>query len=362
MSNRFAGKVALVTGAGSPRGIGRATALALAREGAKVTVTDIVAENVQRVAAELNEISQGLGEVADVRNKQQMAQVVRKTVETLGGLDILVNNAGLTRPTQFLDISEEEYDLVLDVNLKGTFLTTQAAVPAMLQRGGGVIVSLSSVSGERGGGVFGTTAYSASKAGIMGLTKALARELTPRGIRVNCVAPSMVDTDIAGDLLTPERKVELAKGTLVGRLATVEDIANAILFLASDESAYLTGVTLDVNGGMHMHSRRSPMTAAMPGSSVATRIIAPPSSVPGVGMLCRSRRPKRMPQTGSRLARMLADCAVIWRMLAMKSVWASAVQTTPRMSRMSSSRGVHRGPLAARKRVGSRTTAAVPSW
>src|SRR5579875_1051323 len=243
MSNRFAGKVALVTGAGSPRGIGRATALALAREGAKVTVTDIVAENVQRVAAELNEISQGLGEVADVR----------KTVETLGGLDILVNNAGLTRPTQFLDISEEEYDLVLDVNLKGTFLTTQAAVPAMLQRGGGVIVSLSSVSGERGGGVFGTTAYSASKAGIMGLTKALARELTPRGIRVNCVAPSMVDTDIAGDLLTPERKVELAKGTLVGRLATVEDIANAILFLASDESAYLTGVTLDVNGGMHMH-------------------------------------------------------------------------------------------------------------
>ncbi len=97
------------------------------------------------------------------------------------------------------------------------------------------IVSLSSVSGQRGGGVFGTSAYSAAKAGIMGLTKALARELTPRGIRVNCVAPSMVDTDIAGDLLTPERKVELAKGTLVGRLATVEDVANCILFLASDK-------------------------------------------------------------------------------------------------------------------------------
>ena len=164
-----------------------------------------------------------------------------------------MNVAGLTRPTLFLDIPEEEYDLVLDVNLKGTFLTTQAAVPAMLERGRGAIVSLSSVSGERGGGVFGTAAYSAAKAGIMGLTKALARELTPRGIRVNCVAPSMVDTDIAGDLLTPERKVELAKGTLVGRLATVEDVANSILFLASDESAYLTGVTLDINGGMHMH-------------------------------------------------------------------------------------------------------------
>jgi NAD(P)-dependent dehydrogenase (short-subunit alcohol dehydrogenase family) len=250
---RFEGKVALVTGAGSPRGIGRATALALVREGAKVTITDIVADNVKRVVSELTEISQVIGEVADVRSKDQMVQVVKRTTEAFGGLDILVNVAGLTRPTLFLDISEEEYDLVLDVNLKGTFLTTQAAVPALLERGGGTIVSLASVSGQRGGGVFGTSAYSAAKAGIMGLTKALARELTPRGIRVNCVAPSMVDTDIAGDLLTPERKVELAKGTLVGRLATVEDVANCILFLASDESAYLTGVTLDINGGMHMH-------------------------------------------------------------------------------------------------------------
>ena len=251
--NRFEGKVAFVTGAGSPRGIGRATALALAREGAKVTITDIVADNVKRVVSELTEISQAIGEVADVRDKDQMVRVVKRTTETLGGLDILVNVAGLTRPTLFLDISEEEYDLVLDVNLKGTFLTTQAAVPAMLERGAGTIVSLSSVSGQRGGGVFGTSAYSAAKAGIMGLTKALARELTPRGIRVNCVAPSMVDTDIAGDLLTPERKVELAKGTLLGRLATVEDVTNCILFLASDESAYLTGVTLDINGGMHLH-------------------------------------------------------------------------------------------------------------
>jgi NAD(P)-dependent dehydrogenase (short-subunit alcohol dehydrogenase family) len=205
------------------------------------------------VLIELSAITSALGEVADVRDKDRMGQVVRRTVEVFGGLDILVNNAGLTRPTLFLDISEEEYDLVLDVNLKGTFLTTQAAVPAMLEQGKGAIVSLASVSGQRGGGVFGTSAYSAAKAGIMGLTKALARELTPRGIRVNCVAPSMVDTDIAGDLLTPERKVELAKGTLVGRLATVEDVVNCILFLASDGSAYLTGVTLDVNGGMHMH-------------------------------------------------------------------------------------------------------------
>lgn len=250
---RFEGKVALITGAGSQRGIGRGTALALAGEGAKVAITDIIPEGVKHVVSELNEISQAIGEVADVRNKEQMVQVVKKTVVAFGGLDILVNVAGLTRPTQFLDISEEEYDLVLDVNLKGTFLTTQAAVPALIERGGGTIVSLSSVSGQRGGGVFGTSAYSAAKAGIMGLTKALARELTPRGIRVNCVAPSMIDTDIAGDLLTPERKKELGKATLLGRLGTVDDVVKCILFLASDESSYLTGVTLDINGGMHLH-------------------------------------------------------------------------------------------------------------
>src|SRR5258706_6595356 len=165
--NRFEGKVALVTGAGSPRGIGRATALALAREGAKVTITDIVADNVKRVASELKEISQAIGEVADVRNKDQMVRVVKRTMEALGGLDILVNVAGLTRPTLFLDISEEEYDLVLDVNLKGTFLTTQAAVPAMLERGGGTIVSLSSVSGQRGGGAFWPTSHRPARDGIL---------------------------------------------------------------------------------------------------------------------------------------------------------------------------------------------------
>src|SRR6266516_2566847 len=252
LKNRFEGKVALVTGAGSRRGIGRATALALAGEGAKVAITDITPDGVQQVVSELNSIGQGIGEVADVRDKAAMVQVVKKTTEAFGGLDILVNIAGLTRPTLFLDISEEEYDLVLDVNLKGTFLTTQAAVPVLLERGG-VIVSLSSVSGQRGGGVFGSSHYSASKAAIMGLTKALARELSPRGIRVNCVAPSMIDTNITGGPLPEERKAALASGTLLGRIGTAEDVVKCILFLASDESAYLTGVTLDVNGGMHLH-------------------------------------------------------------------------------------------------------------
>lgn len=253
MMTRFAGKVVLVTGAGSERGIGRATALAFAREGANVVITDVVAEGVARVAGELNEHAPAIGEVADVRRKAEMERVVARAVASFGGLDILINNAGLTRSTKFLDFSEEEYDLVVDVNLKGMFMTTQAAVPAMLKRGKGAIVSLSSVSGQRGGGVFGTSAYSAAKAGIAGLTRALARELSPQGIRVNCVAPSLIDTDIFAGQLSEERKKELGETTLVGRVGRVEDVVNGILFLADDASAYLTGVTLDINGGSHLH-------------------------------------------------------------------------------------------------------------
>lgn len=253
MAERFAGKVALVTGAGSERGIGRATALALAAEGARVVVTDIAAAGVARVAAELEARNGGLGLVADVRDKAAMVGVVRQAVERFGGLDILINNAGLTRPTKFLDISEEEYDLVVDVNLKGMFMASQAAVPAMLARGGGAIVSLSSVSGQRGGGVFGTSHYAAAKAGIAGLTRALARELTPQGIRVNCVAPSLIDTDIFGGNITDERKRELGETTLMHRVGQTRDVVNGILFLASDDAAYITGTTLDINGGSHLH-------------------------------------------------------------------------------------------------------------
>ncbi len=243
----------LVTGAGSERGIGRATALAFAQAGAKVVITDIAAEGVERVARELNEHSEAIGAVADVRSNTEMERVVAQATERFGGLDILVNNAGLTRPTKFLDISEDEYDLVVGVNLKGTFMTTQAVVPALLARGKGAIVSLSSVSGQRGGGVFGTSHYAAAKAGIAGLTRALARELSPQGIRVNCVAPSLIDTDIFGGQVSDERKKELGESTLVGRVGSVADVVNGILFLADDASAYLTGVTLDINGGSHLH-------------------------------------------------------------------------------------------------------------
>lgn len=252
---RFDGKVALITGAGSPKGIGRATAMALAAEGAKIVITDIAADGVARVAEELRAYAhtEVLGEVADVRRKADMLRVVERATAAFGGIDLLVNNAGLTRPTTFLNISEDEYDLVLDVNLKGTFITTQAVVPAMLARGSGAIVSLSSVSGQRGGGVFGSSHYSAAKAGIMGLTKALARELTPQGIRVNCVAPSMIDTEISGGRFPEEARNASASAALIGRLGAPDDVVRGILFLLSDDAGYLTGVTLDINGGSHLH-------------------------------------------------------------------------------------------------------------
>ena len=250
---RFDGKVALITGAGSPKGIGRATAMALAAEGAKIVITDISAEGVTRVAEELRSHTETIGEVADVRSKADMVRVVERATAAFGGVDLLVNNAGLTRPTTFLDIPEDEYDLVVDVNLKGTFMTSQAAVPAMLARGGGAIVSLSSVSGQRGGGVFGSSHYSAAKAGIMGLTKALARELTPQGIRVNCVAPSMIDTEISGGRFPEAARNASASAALIGRLGTPDDVVRGILFLLSDDAGYLTGVTLDINGGSHLH-------------------------------------------------------------------------------------------------------------
>ncbi len=250
--SRFKGKVALVTGAGSTRGIGRGVALALAREGASLAVTDVDAVGLQKVVAELAELGPVFGHAADIRHPAEIKGVIERAVGELGGLHILVNIAGVARSTEFLDITEEEYDLLLDINLKGTFFMSQLAAREMIKSGGGIIISLASVAGQRGGGLFGTAHYTASKAGIIGLTKALARELAPHHIRVNCIAPGMIDTDILAGL-SPELKAELAATTLIGRAGTVEDVANSVIFLASDESSYMSGITLDLNGGIHLH-------------------------------------------------------------------------------------------------------------
>ena len=245
-----AGRRAIVTGGASPRGLGKATARLLAAEGATVAIVDIDGAAAEEAARELGHGH--LGCALDVTDNTACNAVVAQVAEQLGGIDILINNAGITQPIRLMDISPSDYDAVLDVNLRGTLNMSQAAIPHMRAAGGGAIVCISSASGQRGGGIFGGPHYSASKAGVMGLVKAMARELGPDGIRVNAVAPSLIDTDITAGIMTEEQRRKIVSEIPLGRVGHAEDVAGACLFLVSDLSAYVTGATLDVNGGSHM--------------------------------------------------------------------------------------------------------------
>mgnify|MGYP006197118787 CR=1 FL=1 len=171
----------------------------------------------------------------------------------LPAVGALANIAGITSPVPFLETSLELWNKVMAVNATGTYLVTKAFLPGMLEHKWGRIVNMSSVSAQRGGGIFGGPHYSAAKAGVLGLGKAMARELGPDGIRVNSITPGLIQTDITGDKLTDDLKAEVIKGIPLGRLGVAVDIANACLFLASDLSSYITGATIDVNGGMLIH-------------------------------------------------------------------------------------------------------------
>jgi NAD(P)-dependent dehydrogenase (short-subunit alcohol dehydrogenase family) len=170
-----------------------------------------------------------------------------------GQVDVLVNNAGITQPVKLMDITPEDLHRILAVNLNGILYLSQAFIPHMRERKQGSIACMSSVSAQRGGGIFGGPHYSAAKAGVLGLAKAMARELGPDGIRVNCVTPGLIQTDITGGKLTDEMRQEIIKGIPLGRLGNAEDVAGIYLFLASDLSAYVTGAVIDVNGGMLIH-------------------------------------------------------------------------------------------------------------
>ena len=244
-------KIVMVTGAASPRGIGKATARALAAQGARVVVLDLRAEDAKSAAAELGD--RHLGLACDVTDKSACTAAARTTLEHCGRIDGLVNNAGITQPVRTLDISAENFDAIVDVNLRGTLYMSQAVIPAMKEQGGGSIVCMSSVSAQRGGGIFGGPHYSAAKAGVLGLAKAMAREFGGNSIRVNSITPGLIQTDITGDKLTSDMRTEILKGIPLGRLGDAADVANACLFLLSDLSSYLTGITLDVNGGMLIH-------------------------------------------------------------------------------------------------------------
>src|SRR5579864_7051216 len=244
-------KVVIVTGAASPRGIGKATAKALAAQGARVVILDLREEDAKSAAADLGEGHLGLA--CDVTDKAACLSAARATLEKYGQIDGLINNAGITQPVRTLDITAENFDAIVDVNLRGTLYMSQAVIPAMKEHDGGSIVCMSSVSAQRGGGIFGGPHYSAAKAGVLGLAKAMAREFGPNHIRINSITPGLIQTDITGGKLTPEMRADIIKGIPLGRLGDAADIANACLFLASDLSSYLTGVTLDVNGGMLIH-------------------------------------------------------------------------------------------------------------
>jgi NAD(P)-dependent dehydrogenase (short-subunit alcohol dehydrogenase family) len=247
----LADKVAVISGAASPRGIGLATARLFARHGAGLAILDLDQAGAERAVAELG--SEHRGFACDVADQDSCRRAAWSVLEAFGGTDILVNNAGITQPVKFMDIAPENWDRVLDVNLRGVLYLSQAFVPHMRERRRGSIACMSSVSAQRGGGIFGGPHYSAAKAGVLGLAKAMARELGPDGIRVNCVTPGLIQTDITRGKLTDAMRDEILKGIPLNRLGNADDVAGAFLFLASDLSAYITGAVIDVNGGMLIH-------------------------------------------------------------------------------------------------------------
>ncbi|WP_110654322.1 SDR family NAD(P)-dependent oxidoreductase [Salinicola halimionae] len=245
-------KVCLITGAAGARGIGLKTARLFHEHGANIVISDIDESACEAVRQEFDP-ARCLVVVANVTRRDECLDVVERALEQFGKIDVLINNAGITQPVKFEEIDSESYDRILDVNLRGMLYMSQAVVPHMKAAGGGSIASTSSVSAQRGGGIFGGPHYSAAKAGMLGLGKAMARELGPFGIRVNSVTPGLIDTDITAGKLTEEMKAPILEGIPLKRLGLPDDVANAFLFLASELSSYITGATIDVNGGMHIH-------------------------------------------------------------------------------------------------------------
>lgn len=241
----LSGKTALITGASG--GIGGDIARVLHAQGAKVGLAGTRAAVLQSLADELGEGAYPL--IADLSSAQGAAALIAAATETLGGVDILVNNAGITRDNLALRMKDEDWDAVMDVNLKSAFQLARASLRGMMKRRFGRIISITSVVGVTGNP--GQVNYAAAKAGMVGMSKALAQEVASRGITVNCVAPGFIATPMT-DVLTDEQKEAMAASIPLGRLGAGNDIASAVLYIASDEAGYVTGQTLHVNGGMAM--------------------------------------------------------------------------------------------------------------
>lgn len=244
----FKDKVVVITGAA--RGIGYAIAKSFVECGATVAVIDLSAEAVNAAVASLNQIGKAIGYVGNVTDSSGMEELFAQVVKEHGGIDTLINNAGITRDNLMIRMKEEDWQLVLDINLKGSFICTQKAFKHMMKARKGSIINIASVIGIMGNA--GQANYAASKGGLIAFTKSCAKEFASRNVRVNAVAPGFIETEMTATL-SDDVRAEYGKAIPLGKMGSPEDVARVCMFLASEDSAYLTGQTLAVDGGLTMH-------------------------------------------------------------------------------------------------------------
>ncbi len=248
----FNGQVVIVTGAGSPKGIGRTIAHTFARQGATVVICDINQAGLDANVAEMEAMGyKAYGVAANLTSKEAVDELIGKVMDKYGRIDALINNAGISQKVTVADMTLDDIKRIFNVNMYGLFLITQAVCEVMKKQNYGRIVHLSSVSGKRGGGVFGGAHYSASKAAVLGFSKNLAREVSQYGITTNCVCPGLINTEIWKSLPKEQADAVIA-GIPMGRPGETQEVADAIVFLASKEASYITGEEIDINGGSHM--------------------------------------------------------------------------------------------------------------
>ena len=247
-------RTAVVTGAASVRGIGRALAERLARANWAVAVLDLDGDISRKAAEDIAKAwgVQAIGIATDIADEASVDAAIEEVESTLPPVVALANVAGVSSPTDFSSLTTAEWDRVFNVNMRGTFLVTRRVLPGMISRKLGRVVSISSISAQRGGGSYSKVPYSASKAAIIGFTRALAREVGAHGVTANCVAPGPIDTDIMGGPLSEERKVQMGAETMVGRVGSVHEVAALMEFLVGEDAGFITAATYDINGGLQV--------------------------------------------------------------------------------------------------------------